>query len=526
VVANRRYAELFDLDPDDIRPGMPLDEIVAMRVRAGTGTRETKQQYIDWWQTIRSNKAPSNIVLELSNDRVLSVHQRPMPDGGWVSTFEDVTERRRAEAQIEHMARHDALTGLANRVLFKERVARALLASREQHAVLCLDLDKFKPVNDSFGHAVGDLLLLAVARRLQACVREGDTVARLGGDEFAVLMTGLERPEDAGSLAQRVIESIEAPFMLTDTLVSVGVSIGAAVSPADGVTPEDLLKHADIALYRAKADERGTFRYFEAEMDARQKSRLALERDLRQALIQHSFELYYQPLIDVESHSVCAFEALLRWNHPTRGVVSPGEFIPVAEETGLIVPLGAWVLQQACREAAGWPETVTVSVNLSPAQFGSKVLVETVRDALQASGLPATRLELEITESLLLVNNASTLGTLRELAGLGVRISMDDFGTGHSSLSYLRSFPFDKIKIDQSFIRDLSLRQDSMAIVRAIVGLGKSLNMVTTAEGVETLDQLTRLRAEGCTEVQGYLFSQPRPASEVPAMLGVCDDRG
>ncbi len=522
VVANRRFAEIYDLDPAVIRPGMALDEIVALRVSAGSGPAMAAEKCPNRNGTGRVEDEASNSVIELASGRVVAVCRQPMPDLGWVATHEDITERRQAEARIVHMARHDALTGLANRSLFHERLEQALLQSGrgQEHAVLCLDLDRFKQVNDSYGYPTGDKLLQAVAKRLQGCVREMDTVTRLGGDEFAILMVGLDRPESAGDLAKRVMRALGEPFELDGRTFGVGASVGVAFSPADGNTPEQLLKNADIALYRAKVDERGTFRFFEADMDARLQSRLTLERDLRAALVQQNFEVFYQPLIDVEANSVCAFEALLRWRHPTRGLVSPGEFIPVAEETGLIVPLGAWVLQQACSDAASWPASITVSVNLSPAQFKSKVLVETVRNALMASGLAATRLELEITESLLLVNSAATLATLGELGALGVRISMDDFGTGHSSLSYLRSFPFDKIKIDQSFIRDLSERKDSIAIVRAIVGLGKSLNMVTTAEGVETLEQLSRLRAEGCTEVQGFLFSQPRPASDVPLMLG------
>ncbi len=522
LVANPRYAEIYDLDPAAIRPGMTLDEIVELRIGAGSGPAKTRTDDLGWRAAVHVEAGASSSIIELANGRVVAMQHRPMPDQGWVATHEDITARRQAEARVVHMGRHDALTGLTNRSLFHERVQQALLQSSrgQQHAVLCLDLDRFKPVNDSLGHPTGDKLLQAVAKRLRGCVREMDTVTRLGSDEFAILMVGLDRPESAGDLAQRIVRTFAEPFKVDGHTVNLGTSVGVAVSPADGDTAEQLLRHGAIALHRAKMEERGTYRFFEADMNARLQSRLTLERDLREALDQQSFEVFYQPLVDVQSDAVCAFEALVRWRHPTRGLVSPGEFIPVAEETGLIVPLGAWVLQQACRDAAGWPETITVSVNLSPAQFKSKVLVETVRAALVDSGLAATRLELEITESLLLVNSAATLATLRELGAQGVRISIDDFGTGHSSLSYLRSFPFDKIKIDQSFIRDLLERADSIAIVRAIVGLGKSLNIVTTAEGVETLAQLERLRAEGCTEVQGYLFSHPRPASDVPLMLG------
>ncbi|MGA9867704.1 MAG: GGDEF domain-containing phosphodiesterase, partial [Acetobacteraceae bacterium] len=329
----------------------------------------------------------------------------------------------------------------------------------------------------------------------------------------------LERPEESAALARRVVAVLGQPYEIEGNRLVIGVSIGVAVAPGDGTGAEALLKHADMALYRAKAEGGATYRFFEPEMDARLQARRALELDLRQALADGQFELHYQPLIDLRRNAVSGFEALVRWAHPVRGMVSPGDFVPLAEEIGLIVPLGEWVLRRACREAASWPAQVKVAVNVSPAQFRSLRLVETVTDALAASGLAASRLELEITESVLLQNNDAVLAILHRLRGLGVRISMDDFGTGYSSLSYLRSFPFDKIKIDQSFIRELATQPDSQAIVRAITALGSSLGMKTTAEGVETEDQLARLRAEGCTEVQGFLFSRPMPASEVAGML-------
>ncbi len=426
----------------------------------------------------------------------------------------DAMAAEKSEARIVHMACHDALTGLPNRNLLYERMEHALgLAGRGQNcAALCLDLDRFKDVNDTFGHPVGDQLLQAVSERLLACVRENDTVSRLGGDEFVVLLIGLETPDSAGLLAQRIVRTLSDPFDLDGHSIVVGASVGIAVTPQDATSAVTLLKSADTALYRAKLDEPGSYRFFEPEMDARLQARVALERDLRQAVRDEAFVLAYQPQYNLATDQLCGFEALLRWHHPVRGTVGPVEFIPLAEDTGLIVPIGAWVLRQACAEAVNWPATVKLAVNLSAVQFKSQVLVQTVRQALADSGLPPTRLDLEITEGVLLNNSAATLAVLHELRDLGVSISMDDFGTGYSSLSYLRSFPFDKIKIDQSFVRDLSQHEDSRAIIRAVVALGKSLGMTTTAEGVETEDQLTQLRREGCTEVQGYLFSKPTSA--------------
>jgi diguanylate cyclase (GGDEF)-like protein len=405
-------------------------------------------------------------------------------------------------------------------VLFHERLDDALKHTREEKiAVLCLDVDRFKGVNDALGHPIGDLLLSAVADRLRHCVRDCDTVARLGGDEFAIVQIGTSQPNDATNLATRLIEAIGAPYELDGHQVVVGMSIGIAIPPDDGTDPHQLLKNADMALYRAKADGRGVFRFFEAEMDARMQTRRALELDLRRAVVSGQFELLYQPLIDVQSSCVRGFEALIRWHHPKRGMVAPLDFIPLAEETGLIVPIGEWVLREACKEAAAWPDDVSVAINLSPVQFKSKNLLPTVISALAASGLPPSRLQLEITESLLLQENDDTLAMLHQLRSLGIRISMDDFGTGYSSLGYLQKFPFDKIKIDRSFVRNMTEREDSLAIVRAVAAMGTSLGMMTTAEGVETAEQFERLKAEGCTEVQGYLFSPPQPAAEVRQLI-------
>jgi diguanylate cyclase (GGDEF)-like protein/PAS domain S-box-containing protein len=455
-------------------------------------------------------------------DRKIRIVTQPMKGGGWVATFEDITEWQRAQEQIFHMARHDALTNLPNRTLFREQLEQALeLANRDdQLAVLCLDLDHFKEINDSLGHPIGDALLGKVAARLRECIGQGDAVARLGGDEFAIVQFSRNSdPSAAEQLAARIVEAVSAPYEIEGHQIVIGTSIGIALAPIDGENPDELLKNADLALYRAKADGRGTYRFFEAGMDARAQARRMLELDLRLALQRDEFEVYYQPIRDLASDETVVFEALVRWNHAQRGLIAPGHFIPLAEETSLIVPLGDWVLRRACMDAATWSKQAGVAVNLSPVQFKNPNLVASVKAALEASRLPAHRLELEITESVLLQNSEATRAILHELRALGVKISLDDFGTGYSSLSYLRSFPFDKIKIDRSFVNELATRTDSMAIIRAVTGLGRSLGITTTAEGVENEAQLELLRREGCTQAQGYLFSKPRPVSEVEGML-------
>jgi diguanylate cyclase (GGDEF)-like protein len=435
---------------------------------------------------------------------------------------EDITERKRAEGRITHMAHHDSMTGLANRVLLRERLEQALGRMLEQEsklAVLYVDLDCFKDVNDALGHPVGDALLRMAAERLRGCVRDGDTVARLGGDEFAVIQDSIRGDDQATDLAKRIAEVIGAPFQVEGHDVTVSASIGIAMAPRDGDDPDTLLKFADMALYAAKTDGRRTYRFFEPEMNARLHARRALETDLRLAFARNEFELYYQPTIDVASGRIVGFEALLRWHHPERGMVAPSDFIPLAESIGLIVPLGEWVLRQACAEAARWPDEVTVAVNLSPLQFKNANLVQTVMGALAAAGLPPRRLELEITESVLLQENENNPATLHRLRDLGVRIALDDFGTGYSSLSYLRVFPFDRIKIDGSFVKELPHNVESVSIVRAMADLARGLRMATTAEGVETPEQLEVLRADGVTAAQGFLFSRPLPAGDLHALL-------
>ena len=444
----------------------------------------------------------------------------------------DVTEKRRAEARIAHMAHHDALTGLANRVLFHERLDEALLRVRrnwDKFAVLYLDLDQFKTVNDGLGHAAGDKLLVAVADRLRTCLRDCDMVARFGGDEFAVLQMGLAGPDEAGAFADRIVTLLSEPYEIEGQQCMIGASIGIALAPADGETSDQLLRNADMALYKAKEDGRGTFCFFQPGIGASLRAHRTLEINLRKALGAGEFEVYYQPLITLETGVICGFEALLRWHHPLRGMVAPAEFIPVAEETGLIVPIGEWVLRQACAEAAAWPDDLKVAVNFSPVQLKKGNLPQVVLATLASTGLPAARLELEITESIFLAESETNLATLRRLRALGVGIAMDDFGTGYSGLSYLRAFPFDKIKIDRSFISELGESADCMAIIKAITHLGSSLGIPTLAEGVETEEQLELLRKEGCTEMQGYLFSRPVPASEIAGLLSprhICRQAG
>ncbi len=434
----------------------------------------------------------------------------------------DITERKRAEARLAFFAQHDGLTGLPNRNLLRQQMDEMLAHNRrsaEKAAVLVLGLDNFKAVNDTLGHGVGDKLLRAVAKRLRSVLREEDTLARLNSDEFAIIQSGLARPEDAVLLSGRLLEAISDPFLLEGHSVVIGATIGIAMAPSDGEDAERLLKNADMALSRAKNDSRGTFSFFEAGMDARAQGRRKVETDLRDAIQNNVLRPYYQPLIDLSGGRITGFEALVRWPHPERGMVSPAEFIPVAEETGLINAVGGLMLRRACIDAATWPDDVRVAVNLSPLQFRTGNLLSIVMDALKQSGLPAKRLELEITETLLLEKSSQVLATLHALRALGVRISMDDFGTGYSSLSYLRSFPFDKIKIDQSFVRDLGANREAQAIIRSIVSLGKGLGVTITAEGVETEAELSCLRAEGCHEGQGFLFSRARPNEEIVELL-------
>jgi diguanylate cyclase (GGDEF)-like protein/PAS domain S-box-containing protein len=516
VFCNRRYVEMYGLSPELATPGCGLLDLLAHRLHAGTFCGDAEQYLAELLAKVAEGHTFANVVT-LDDGRAFSVVNKPLADGGWLATHEDITERRRAEQQIAHMARHDALTDLPNRVLLRDRLEHELKRVKrgEIVAMLCLDLDHFKSVNDTLGHPIGDELLKLVADRLRGCTREPDTIARLGGDEFAIIMTQLHQPSDAAVLARRIRASINKPYHVDGHQIISDISIGISIAPIDGTEPDQLLKNADMALYGAKGDGRGTYRFFEAEMDKRMKERRNLEMDLRQALANGEFELHYQPLVNLQTNEISAFEALLRWHHPTKGLISPADFVPIAEETGLIVSIGEWVLRTACKETANWPDHVKVAVNLSPAQLKTKNLVSLVKEALADCSMAAERLQLEITETMLMQNTFATLAMLHELRKLGVQIAMDDFGTGYSSLSYLRSFPFDKIKIDRSFIQDLTNGAEPRAIVHAVAGLAKCLNMISTAEGVETQQQLDTLQAAGCTEMQGYLFSRAKPADEI-----------
>jgi len=428
---------------------------------------------------------------------------------------DDVTDENAAHAQIHHMAHHDGLTGLPNRALFRARLDEALaqsVASGTQTAALCLDLDHFKNVNDALGHEFGDKLLRAIAARLREVLRPEDTLARLGGDEFAIVLPGLERPDDVVHTAQRLIEAIEPTFLIEGHHLTVGLSVGIALAPRDHETADELLRCADMALYAAKRNGRNRHEHFRAEMDDAARKRRTIEADLRDAIVHRHLQLHYQPIIDRQNSRVIGYEALMRWYHPVNGMIMPLDFISIAEETGLIHDLGALALNEACHEAMRWPEPQSVAVNLSPVQFKSSGLVGVVASALRDSGLAPQRLELEITESVLLDETNSNIETLQHLKQLGVRIALDDFGTGYSSLSYLRAFPFDKIKIDKSFVQDMCESQESIAIIRAITGMGRSLHIETTAEGVETAEQFAMLMDEGCSHFQGYLFGRPAPA--------------
>jgi diguanylate cyclase (GGDEF)-like protein/PAS domain S-box-containing protein len=520
VVCNDRYRRMYGLSPDIVKPGCTLRQLLDHRKDVGAFADDIDQYIKEMFETLSTGTTMAKLV-ELPDGRTIAVLNHPMTDGGWVATHDDITERRRAEQRIAHMARHDALTDLPNRALFRERLAEALAAVPRggKLAVLFLDLDRFKGVNDTLGHPIGDELLKLVAGRLRHCVRDTDTVARVGGDEFAIIQTGIDKPLDTAMLARRIGEAVRQPYDLAGHAVVVDTSIGIAMAPSDGVEPDGLLKAADMALYGAKADGRGTYRFFEPAMDMRMKARRELEIALREALACGQFELYYQPQVNVDDRRITGCEALLRWKHPQRGMISPAEFIPVAEEIGLIVPLGEWVLRKACIDAASWPDDIRVAVNLSAIQVVNQNLTSVVVSALAVAGLPAHRLEIEITETVLLHNTEKTMATLHRLRQLGVHISMDDFGTGYSSLSYLRKFPFDKIKIDRSFISGLPGDHESAAIVRAVAGLARSLDMTATAEGVETAEQLEQVRMLGCVEMQGYLFSPPRPLAQIMPLM-------
>jgi diguanylate cyclase (GGDEF)-like protein/PAS domain S-box-containing protein len=521
LICNSRFITIYGLSQDAVKPGVTAREIFDRRSPTERRLILSSDEFENALLEGHTIGKTGLVYSELGDGRCIEVAVHPMPGRGTVTTHEDVTERRRAEAKILQMAHYDALTGLCNRVLLHERLDLALACNRDQGlTVFCLDLDRFKTVNDTLGHEKGDKLLKLAAKRLKNCVRENNTVARLGGDEFAIVDVALPSVEDACNLATHIIDELSCPYDLDGHHTVIGISIGIARAPNDGVESDQLMKNADLALYRAKAEGRNTFRFFESDMGSAMLERRSLEMDLRTALAKGEFELYYQPVRNLDREEISGVEALLRWNHPKRGRVSPAEFIPLAEETGLIVPIGEWVLRTACAEATSWPADIGVAVNLSAVQFKRGDLFQTVSTVLALSGLAPHRLELEVTESVLIQDGKAAIAILSQLRGLGVRIALDDFGTGYSSLGYLQRLPLDRIKLDRCFVKDLSnTLVSSRVILTTVAQLAKNLGLSTTAEGVETVEQLNMVREEGCTEVQGYFFSQPVPASEILRLL-------
>ena len=516
VVCNRRYAEIYDAMPGELRPGTALPTIIARRIAKGIFAGASPHRYFNE-RTIAALE-PLTELHRLSDGRSIVVSRRPLQFGGWLTTHADVTAVQQIEAQVAYLAHHDSLTGLANRQLFSDRLEEALArlnATGEGFAILLIDLDRFKAINDTLGHPSGDALLAGAAQRLRNCATDSDVVARLGGDEFAILQMASAGPDTTSRLARHVLDSLGASFDLDGQKVVIGSSVGIARAPENGADADQLMRNADLALYRSKADGRNCYRFYDRDMDADLRARHSLELALRNSIMCDDFLLEYQPVFDVERNRICAAEALVRWRHPAGSVIEPAKFIGIAEETGLIVPLGEWILRKACSDAVSWPKNRRVSVNLSPVQFIGGNICEIVESVLQETGLPPAQLELEVTESIFLHSDEASLSMLHRLKELGVSIALDDFGTGYSSLNYLTKFPFDRIKIDKSFVVDFGRRKESSAIVTAIIHVARSLAMATTVEGVETVEQYELLRIAGCTEMQGYLFGRPQPMSEL-----------
>lgn len=520
ITCNQPYLEMFGLSPDVAKSGCTMQRLIAHRKETGSFEGDVDEFCNAIIQKVSLGKTTRQLT-QTPGGRAIEIINRPLKEGGWVATIEDITERTRADEKIAHLAHYDALTDLPNRAMFRARLEQALGAMRpgQQLAVLYIDIDEFKGVNDALGHPIGDELLKGVAGRLHGCLEDTDVAARLGGDEFAVIQTAITHLSETTRLVDEIHSAIREPFECMGHLITTDASIGIALAPADGLDLDELLRNADLALYGAKADGRRTYRFFEAGMDERARARRKLELDLRQAIVDGDLEVHFQPIVDIESGRINCCEALLRWQHSERGMIPSTEFIPIAEETGLINQLGQWVLSTACTEAVNWPDHVRVAVNVSPVQFRSKTLALNVAATLAASGLAASRLELEITEAVLIRDDEAALDVLHQLRKVGVRVALDDFGTGYSSLSYLQRFPFDKIKIDRSFIKDLAGPGASSSIVQAVVNIAAASDMMTTAEGVETEQQRNLLFILGCNEMQGHLFSPAVSAADVRRLL-------
>lgn len=524
IACNKRYAEMYALPEELTKPGTELEKIVEYRTEARLFEGNDPGEDIKAHITSEPGASESGLLYRLTDGRVFSVAYQPMPDGGWVTTHDDITKLHEVKSELEHLAYHDPLTKLPNRILFLQRMEEALAPNRAHNpfSVLCVDLDGFKAVNDTLGHASGDKLLQHVAQRLESCVRKGDTIARMGGDEFSIILRTL-KPEYAEVVAERILKELKKPFVIDAQEVIIDASVGIASSPADGKEADALLQRADLALYDVKDNGRGDFRFFEAEMNQKMRDRREMEADLRLAVSRGEFDLHYQPILNIASQKTSVVEVLLRWNHPTKGPISPVDFIPVAEDVGLIVPIGEWVIYEAFSRAASWPDDISIAVNVSTIQLRRADMASVVTQALATTGLKASRAEIEITESAFLEDDEQTLTTLHRLRELGVKIALDDFGTGYSALSYLLNFPFDKIKIDGSFVRGLSTEkgQGAKEILSAMAYLGQQLGMRTTAECIETEEDLRHVQLNGYTEAQGYFICRPLPAADVEQFLGL-----